>query len=57
MNKKVLLFLSQGFEEHEAGAFTNVTGCSRVYGIEPVSLVTTGLRNERYPESDGKTLD
>jgi len=46
MDKKVLLFLAQGFEEYEASAFTDVIGWSRVYGIEPVSLITTGLRNE-----------
>jgi len=46
MNKKVLLFLAQGFEEYEAGVFTDVIGWSRVFGTEPVDLVTTGLRNE-----------
>jgi len=46
MNKKVLLFLSQGFEEYEASTFTDVIGWSRVYGTEPVNLITTGLRNE-----------
>ncbi len=44
--KKVILFLSQGFEEYEASAFTDVFGWSRAYGNEPVTLVTTGLRNE-----------
>jgi 4-methyl-5(b-hydroxyethyl)-thiazole monophosphate biosynthesis len=46
MNKKVLLFLAQGFEEYEASVFTDVIGWSRVYGKEPVDLVTTGLRSE-----------
>ncbi len=46
MNKKVLLFLAQGFEEYEAGVFTDVMGWSRVCGIEPVGLITTGLRPE-----------
>ncbi len=46
MNKKVLLFLAQGFEEFEASVFTDVIGWSRVYGTEPVDLVTTGLRAE-----------
>ena len=46
MNKKVLLFLAQGFEEYEAGVFTDVIGWSRIYGTDPVDLVTTGLRNE-----------
>jgi protein deglycase len=46
MNKKVLLFLAQGFEEYEASVFTDVIGWSRVYGKEPVGLVTTGLRSE-----------
>jgi len=45
-NKKVLLFLAQGFEEYEASVFTDVIGWSRVYGKEPVDLLTTGLRPE-----------
>ncbi len=44
--KRVLLFLAQGFEEYEAGVFTDVIGWSRVFGIEPVELVTSGLRSE-----------
>ncbi len=44
--KKVLLFLAQGFEEYEASVFTDVIGWSRVYGKEPVGLLTTGLRPE-----------
>lgn len=44
--KKVLLFLAQGFEEYEASVFTDVIGWSRVYGKEPVGLVTTGLRSD-----------
>jgi len=46
MNKKTLLFLAQGFEEYEASVFTDVIGWSRVYGNEPVHLITTGLRPE-----------
>jgi len=46
MNKKVLLFLAQGFEAYEASVFTDVMGWSRIYGNEPVELVTTGLRPE-----------
>ncbi len=46
MNKKALLFLAQGFEEYEASVFTDVIGWSRVYGNEPVHLITTGLRPE-----------
>lgn len=46
MNKKVLLFLAQGFEEYEASVFTDVIGWSRVYGTKPVDLITTGLRPE-----------
>ena len=46
MNKKVLLFLAQGFEEYEAGVFTDVIGWSRVLGSEPVEMITTGLRPE-----------
>jgi 4-methyl-5(b-hydroxyethyl)-thiazole monophosphate biosynthesis len=44
MSKKVLLFLSQGFEEYEAAVFTDVIGWSRAFGSKPVDLVTTGLR-------------
>ncbi len=46
INKRVLLFLAQGFEEYEAGVFTDVMGWSRVCGAEPVELITTGLRPE-----------
>ena len=46
MNKKVLLFLSQGFEEYEASVFTDVIGWSRVCGTIPVDLITTGLRHQ-----------
>ena len=45
-NKKVLLFLAQGFEEYEAGVFTDIFGWSRVFGTEPVDLITTGLQPE-----------
>ena len=44
--KRVLLLLAQGFEEYEASAFTDVVGWSRIYGTEPVDLITTGLRKE-----------
>lgn len=44
--KRVLLFLAQGFEEYEAGVFTDVIGWSRVFGNEAVDVVTTGLRPE-----------
>lgn len=44
--KSVLLFLAQGFEEYEASVFTDVIGWSRIYGTEPVNLITTGLRKE-----------
>jgi protein deglycase len=46
MNKKVLLFLAQGFEEYEASVFTGVIGWSRAFGTNLVDLVTTGLRPE-----------
>ncbi len=45
-NKKVLLFLSNGFEEYEAAVFTDVIGWSRELGIEPVDMVSTALRPE-----------
>lgn len=44
MTKKVLLFLSQGFEAYEASVFTDVFGWSRESGTESVDLITTGLR-------------
>lgn len=46
MNKKVLLFLAQGFEAYEASVFTDVMGWSRSFGNEPVELITTALRQE-----------
>jgi len=46
MSKKVLLFLSQGFEEYEAGVFTDVIGWSRELGKEPVEMISTALRPE-----------
>jgi protein deglycase len=46
MSKKVLLFLAQGFEEYEAGVFTDVIGWSRVLGTEPVDMISTALRPE-----------
>jgi len=46
MNKRVLLFLSQGFEEYEAGVFTDVIGWSRELGHEPVDMISTALRPE-----------
>lgn len=45
-NKKVLLFLAQGFEEYEASVFTDVIGWSRVLGTEPVDMISTALRPE-----------
>lgn len=45
-NKKVLLFLAQGFEAFEASVFTDVIGWSRAFGTEPVDMITTGLRPE-----------
>ncbi len=45
--KKVLLFLSQGFEEVEAAAFIDVFGWTRTTeGVEPVELVVAGLHEE-----------
>ncbi|WP_242628305.1 hypothetical protein [Klebsiella quasipneumoniae] len=42
--KKVILFLCQGLEEYEASAFTDAIGWTTTYGMEPVELVTVGLR-------------
>lgn len=45
--KKVLLFLSQGFEEMEAAAFIDVLGWTRTTaGVTPVETVVAGLRPE-----------
>ena len=45
--KKVLLFLSQGFEEVEAAAFIDVLGWTRsTAGVTPVETVVAGLRSE-----------
>ncbi|MDA3901431.1 MAG: DJ-1/PfpI family protein [Spirochaetes bacterium] len=46
MNKKVLLFLPQGFEAYEAAVFTDVMGWSRIKGGIPVDLITTGFHTE-----------
>lgn len=46
MAKKVLLFLSQGFEAYEASAFTDVIGWSREVGLDAIDLVTTGFHPE-----------
>lgn len=46
MSKKVLLFLSQGFEEYEASVFTDVIGWSRELGKEPVEMISTAFRSE-----------
>jgi len=44
---KVLLFLSQGFEEMEATAFIDVLGWTRTTeGVTPVETVVVGLRPE-----------
>lgn len=45
--KKVLLFLSQGFEEMEAAAFIDVLGWTHTTdGVTPVETVVAGLRSE-----------
>jgi 4-methyl-5(b-hydroxyethyl)-thiazole monophosphate biosynthesis len=45
--KKVLIFLSQGFEEIEAAAFIDVFGWTRTTeGVEPVEVVVAGLHPE-----------
>jgi 4-methyl-5(b-hydroxyethyl)-thiazole monophosphate biosynthesis len=45
--KKVLLFLSQGFEEVEAAAFIDVFGWTHTTeGVEPVEVVVAGLHPE-----------
>ena len=42
--KNVLLLLAQGFEEYEAGVFTDVLGWSREVGDFPVNVATAGRR-------------
>ena len=39
-NKRVLLFLAQGFEAYEASVFTDVMGWSRSFGNAAVDLIT-----------------
>lgn len=41
--KKAILFLCQGLEEYEASVFTDI-GWTTTYGLEPIELVTVGLR-------------
>jgi len=42
--KSVLRLLAQGFEEFEASVFTDILGWSRDIGVDPVRVVTAGLR-------------
>lgn len=44
--KKVILFLCQGLEEYEASVFTDAIGWTTTYGLEPIELVTVGLRKK-----------
>ncbi|EAS43062.1 DJ-1 family protein [Photobacterium profundum] len=44
--KKVILFLCQGVEEYEASVFTDALGWTTTYGLEPIKLVTVGLRSK-----------
>lgn len=45
--KKVLLFLSQGFEEVEASAFIDICGWTKIVkNVQPIELTTAGLHNE-----------
>lgn len=44
--KKVILFLCQGVEEYEASVFTDALGWTTTYGLEPIELVTVGLRSK-----------
>ena len=44
--KKVILFLCQGLEEYEASVFTDTIGWTTTYGLEPIELVTIGLRRK-----------
>ncbi|MCG3816351.1 DJ-1/PfpI family protein [Photobacterium damselae] len=39
-----MLFLCQGLEEYEASVFTDAFGWTTTYGLEPIKLVTVGLR-------------
>ncbi len=43
---KVILFLCQGLEEYEASVFTDTIGWTTTYGLEPIELVTVGLRQK-----------
>ena len=44
--KNVLLFLAQGFEEYEAGVFTDVLGWTREFGDIPINVKSAGLRSK-----------
>jgi protein deglycase len=44
--KKVLMFLCQGVEIYEAGAFYDVMGWSGAYSEKKVEVVTVGLQNQ-----------
>ncbi|MGL4753921.1 MAG: DJ-1/PfpI family protein, partial [Aeromonadaceae bacterium] len=42
--KRALLVVCQGVEEFEASVFTDALGWTTTYGLEPIELVTVGLR-------------
>jgi 4-methyl-5(b-hydroxyethyl)-thiazole monophosphate biosynthesis len=45
MNKKILLFVPQGFEDMEVAAFTNILGWTRVLKeVKPVDVVITAFK-------------
>jgi len=45
MNKKILLFVPQGFEDIEVAAFTNILGWTKVLNeVKPVDVVITAFK-------------
>jgi 4-methyl-5(b-hydroxyethyl)-thiazole monophosphate biosynthesis len=49
MNKKVLLFAPQGFEDIEVAAFTDILGWTKILkDVRPVDLTITGFKKNVY---------
>lgn len=46
MMKKFILFLCQGLEEYESNVFKDTFCWTITYGLEPIQLVTVGLRHK-----------
>ncbi len=49
MNKRVLLFAPQGFEDIEVAAFTDILGWTKILkDVKPVDVIITGFKRNVY---------